>query len=358
MSHPPSRLRILARPAFKSSRSNPYTSLLYTPMLQAGHAVVEYRLDRALLGKWDVVHVHWPESVFNHSLPEALPTTESLLVALRRARRNGAKVLWTVHNLRAHEHPIFEARFRERYFDLLDGIVALSEAGLQAAVETYPRLAALPAWVVPHPHYRGRYPDTMTREQARQALGIAPQARVVLNFGRVFEYKNLPALFAAVKQEPSQDWAVIVAGRPRSAELATQLQQDAQTDARIRLEFDFIPDERVQRYFRAADVVVLPYREILNSGTALLALSFDRPVLLPEAGAGSELTRRVGAEWVYTYEGELSGRDIARALDGSKALPERTNGEHLKQLSTEAVSDALSKVYAELVAHTATKAGA
>src|SRR5690606_11693404 len=144
----PSRLRILARPAFEGARSNPYTSMLYAPMRRVGHDIVEYRFDRALLGTWDVVHVHWPESVFNHSLAEALVTTESLLLALGRARRNGAKVLWTVHNLRAHErrHPLFEARFRDRFFDLLDGIVTLSEVGLEAALSTYPRLGALPAW--------------------------------------------------------------------------------------------------------------------------------------------------------------------------------------------------------------------
>src|SRR5690606_36127483 len=102
-------------------------------------------------------------------------------------------------------------------------------------------------------------------------------------------------------------------------------------------------------YFRAADLVVLPYREILNSGTALLALSFDRPVLLPEAGAGDELTRRVGSEWVCTYEHELSATDIERGLAMGSALPERTLGEHLAQLSASAVSEALLQVYAELV---------
>lgn len=354
MSPPPSRLRILARPAFESARSNPYTSLLYTPMRRAGHQVVEYRLDRALFRKWDVVHVHWPESVFNHTLAEALLTTESLVAALARARKSGAKVLWTVHNLRAHErrHPLFEARFRARYFDLLDGIVALSESGLKAAISAYPRLAHLPAWVVPHPHYRGGYADGLTRDQAREALGIPSGTRVLLNFGRVFEYKNLPALFAAVKQQPTQDWTVIVAGRPRSPELATQLEHEAQADSRIRLEFDFIADEHVQRYFRAADLVVLPYREILNSGTALLALSFDRPVLLPHAGAGDELSRRVGAKWVYTYESDLGGADIASALAGASMLPERTDGEHLAQLSPASVSDALTQVYRELLAGT------
>lgn len=352
MNSSPSLLRILARPAFENARSNPYNSLLYAPMQRDGHSVVEYRLDRVALSRWDVVHVHWPESVFNHTLFEAWTTTESLLLALSAARRKGAKVLWTVHNLRAHErrHVAAEARFRERYFAQLDGIVSLSEAGLEAARATYPRLRDVRAWVVPHPHYRGRYPDTVTRAAARRALGLSESTRVLLNFGRVFEYKNLPALFDAVKHAPEQDWTVLVAGRPRSSELAAQLRQAANTDGRIRLDFDFIDEDRVQNYFRAADLVVLPYREILNSGTALLALSFDRPVLLPEAGAGAELVRRVGGSWVHTYPGEITSADIDRALHASGALPERTQGEHLAPLSSEAVSQALLQVYRELVA--------
>lgn len=351
MSPSTSPLRILARPAFENARSNPYTSLLYTPMQRAGHSVVEYRLDRVALSRWDVVHVHWPESVFNHTLFEAWTTTESLLLALSAARRKGAKVLWTVHNLRAHErrHEAAEARFRERYFDLVDGVVALSEAGLDAARATYPRLRDVRAWIVPHPHYRGRYPDAVTRSEARRALGLSESTRVLLNFGRVFEYKNLPALFAAVKQAPAQDWTVLVAGRPRSAELAAELRQAAQADARIHLDFDFIDEGNVQNYFRAADLVVLPYREILNSGTALLALSFDRPVLLPETGAGAELVRRVGGSWVHVYRDEITSADIDGALHSSRTLPERTQGEHLASLSSEAVSQTLLQVYRELV---------
>jgi beta-1,4-mannosyltransferase len=345
-----SRLRILARPAFANGRSNPYTSLLYTPMLSAGHLVQEYRFDRAWLGQWDVVHVHWPESVFNHTLAEAWVTTEALLLGLDRARANGAKVVWTVHNLRAHErrHVRAETHFRQRYFERLDGLVALSESGLEAAREAYPRLAQLPAWIVPHPHYRGRYPDAVTREQARRDLGVSPHVKVLLNFGRVFEYKNLPALFTAVKHDPKEQWMVIVAGRPRSAELGKELQELAASDPRIRLDFHFVPDDQVQQYFRAADLVVLPYREILNSGTALLALSFDRPVLLPHAGAGSELARRVGPPWVQTFDGELGTEDLRQALSAVAPLPERTSGAHLRDYAVESVSETLLAAFTEL----------
>ncbi|MDY7008651.1 MAG: hypothetical protein SWX82_33215 [Cyanobacteriota bacterium] len=51
-------------------------------------------------------------------------------------------------------------------------------------------------------------------------------------------------------------------------------------DSRIKLKFGFVPDKKLQEYFRAANFVVLPFKDILNSGNALLALSFDCPVLV------------------------------------------------------------------------------
>jgi glycosyltransferase involved in cell wall biosynthesis len=69
----------------------------------------------------------------------------------------------------------------------------------------------------------------------------------------------------------------------------------------------------VQLFFRAADFVVLPYRDILNSGAALLALSFNRPVLVPNQGAMGELQSSAGAEWVRIYSGDI---DAAQLVDG------------------------------------------
>ena len=77
-----------------------------------------------------------------------------------------------------------------------------------------------------------------------------------------------------------------------------------------------VPVEDVQAHFAAADLVVLPYRKTLNSAVALLALSFDRPVLVPNAGSMAELQREVGAEWVLIYEGSegaLTGNDLRDA---------------------------------------------
>ena len=72
------------------------------------------------------------------------------------------------------------------------------------------------------------------------------------------------------------------------------------------MRFKHIGDDDLQKYFRASDLAVFPYKDILNSGSAMMALSFDVPVLVPGIGSMPELREQVGRDWVMTYQGDLS----------------------------------------------------
>lgn len=83
--------------------------------------------------------------------------------------------------------------------------------------------------------------------------------------------------------------------------------------------------------------MVLPYREILNSGSAILALSFGRPLLVPAQGALCELAQRAGAAWVRTYIGELQPATIREALDWAAVTP-RDPAQLFRELSWETIA--------------------
>ena len=87
----------------------------------------------------------------------------------------------------------------------------------------------------------------------------------------------------------------------------------------IRFYFEFVQAAEMQRFMRAADLIVLPYREILNSGSVMLALSFSRPVLVPAFGALSELHQAVGPDWIWLYEGELTSTTLEDAIQWTNA---------------------------------------
>ncbi len=307
-------MRVIAAPAFKNRERNPYNWLLYSNMEAE---VTEFSYRNPPDTSHDVLHLHWPERELNNS-PNCFVAYVQLwvkLFVLRRWRAKGTKIVWTVHNLRSHNRkfPRVERWFWPRFTAILDGVIALSSHGLEAARREHPATARIPGFVVPHGHYRGAYPEHPGPARAR--LGIEPDAKVLLFFGQIRGYKDLPGLIRAFRSLSRTDLVLCVAGEPSNRKMAEEVRAAAASDPRIRTWLYHISDAEVQPLFRSADLVVLPYREILNSGAALLALSFNRPVLVPHKGAMQELAHATGDPWVRTYRGDLDGDTLELAIE-------------------------------------------
>jgi beta-1,4-mannosyltransferase len=308
----------MARPAFKNRARNPYNDLLYTAIRQAGAEVREYASWPLLLSHWDILHIHWPESLLEtKSWLHARWSEVKSLGLLDRARRRGTRIVWTVHDLKPHDlvFPTLERRFWQAVLDRVDGVIGLTRTGLDLAHQRFPHLATRPSFVVPHGHYRGRYPNEVGKAEARRRLGVEGGATVITYFGQIRPYKNVPRLIASVRALPAPVTLFVCGRLSKRVDMADELANAAGADPRIRLETRFIADEDVQLFLNAADLLVFPYRDILNSGSALLGLSFDRPVLVPKLGAMGELQQAIGADWVRTYEGELNAAVLASALE-------------------------------------------
>jgi beta-1,4-mannosyltransferase len=347
--------KVLAEPGFGVRDLNPYTWLLYRHMAAD---VLDFSYPRALIRRYDVLHIHWPEWELN-VIPSAARAAARLrmkLFTIDFVRARGTKVVWTAHNLSAHDgrHPELERRFWPAFTRRLDGYIALSESGRAAALERFDCLKRIPGYVIPHGHYRGEYPDD-SNENARAALGIEAAARVILFFGQVRLYKNLPELIRAFRAMPDEHVVLCIAGRPKTEALGREIQSLAASDPRIHLHLSWVPPERIQFFFRAADLVVLPFRDILNSGSALLALSFNRPILVPNLGAMSELRSSVGSEWVRTYAGAIDAAELASALHWAK-FEKRPSDAELREFEWPRLAQETLDAYEEIIAMRATPA--
>lgn len=341
------RLRVVAVPAFVNRSVNPYNALLYGAVRRVGATVVEAAPWRLLGRRPDVLHVHWPDYFFSApGMLKAIAKSLLLMGVVGVARTRQARVVWTIHNVRPHEewHARWEARMWRWFVARVDGYIALTAAGQAAALARFPALGGRPGFVIPHGHYRDEYPDEVDRAAARAALDLPPDARVVTFLGAIRPYKNLPALIDAFRGVPGAEWRLLVAGKPASDELEGAIRRRAAGDPRIRLDLAFVPKERVQHYLRAADLVVFPYREILNSGSALLALSFERPILVPERGAMAELRDAVGGEWVRTYAGEPTAATLVGAMAWVRATP-RDPARLLRDLDWEEIARQTLEAY-------------
>src|SRR2546427_2236640 len=303
-------MQILAWPAYRNP-DNPYNWLLYRHVQELGVQVDEFSTGRLLTGTHSLLHIHWPDRFLNdRNVLRALAKAQIYLWLLHIARRRGMKIVWTVHNLAAHEglYPRIEARFWSRFIRCVDGYICLTERGLQMTGERFPLLRDRMGVVAPIGTYRGVYPDRVNTLQARAALSIPADARVILFFGLIRPYKGVPRLIRAFRALNDQDAILVIAGHVGTEALATEIRREADGDRRVQLHLEYVPDERVQLFFRSADLVVLPFVEVLNSSSAMLSLAFDKPLLIPRRATLHELQAAAGKRWVRLYSGDLDAQ--------------------------------------------------
>ncbi|MBD1872385.1 glycosyltransferase family 4 protein [Nodosilinea sp. FACHB-131] len=173
---------------------------------------------------------------------------------------------------------------------LADGIIVHSAAAKQDILDTFRVNSSSKLFVIPHANYIGQYPNTITQADARAQLSIAPSEFVFLFFGLIRAYKGVPDILDAYRQlSGDATLRLLIAGAAKDTVLLEQIQHYAESNPTITLDVRFIPDEEVQVYMNASDVVLLPYRQFLTSGAVLLAMSFARACIAPRQGCIPEL---------------------------------------------------------------------
>jgi GT2 family glycosyltransferase len=280
--------------------TNPYIWML-KDCLEA-HPDVElttFSWRRALTGDHDVFHAHWPEILVDGRTPARKALRQLLFVlVMLRSRLRGTAVVRTVHNL---ELPSGISR-REvallRWFQ--------RRTTLLVRINTSTELSDRPHETVVHGHYRDWFASYPREEQVPGRLAY---------FGLIRRYKAVDTLLTAFRATTDPTLSLFVGGRPSTPELRAELTALAAPDPRVTTHLEFLTDAELVAAASAAQLVVLPYREMHNSGGVLAALSLDRPVLVPDNEVNTQLAAEVGPGWIHTYAGALTAEDLTTTLE-------------------------------------------
>lgn len=296
-------------PAFKNAQTNPYNMLLYSALIEKGCTVSEFDKIKFILQKTDILHIHWPDLIINHkSLLKTVISIARLCTLVLLCRLKRIKIVWTVHNLMPHDayHEKTMKIALNWFVGHCSGLIFLSNSSKAEFIKFY-KLKNLPACqIIPHGHYKSVYDKINNKLEARRELALPDDAFIILFFGQIRPYKNTEKLLNEFILIDQPKFYLCVAGSINDTALKENLELKSRGYDNISLDLKFIPEDKVSNYFSAADVTVLPYKNILNSGVALLSLSFDCPVIVPKLGSLSELRDIVGKEWVHIYEGDFS----------------------------------------------------
>ena len=352
------KMKVLFLPSSNRS-SNPYQWELADALGKHGVDVVLSRGIGKLpiLGavrtsrKPDVIHLHWTHGfIVASSALKTIAKGLRFLLELALLKLMGIKVVWTVHNLLQHErqHPRLELLFTRIAVRLYDHLIVHCETAKEAVIKTY-RLSQTfkkKISVIPHGNYLGCYENSISRSVARERLGFQDEHIVFLYIGQIRPYKGVPLLMDTFLNLRDPRARLLIAGKPATDQLKEEIEERAQRDSRIILRLTFIPDNEVQLYLNAADVVVLPYRDILTSGAAILAMSFGRPVIAPRLGCMVETIDEGKGGYLYDpkQEGDLF-RAMQEALKADLAAMGKYNLNKVRKLDWDEIARMTLEVY-------------
>jgi len=326
------RLKVLAFPKSKNYKSNPYNKLLYDDMNKISEFEVdEFSIKNLLTKKYNVIHIHWPEYFLNshYVLKAFLYNIIFLLGGLYLQRKLGCKVVWTVHNIVPHEIKYKSlSNIFWRYFPrLVDGAISLSKENQKIAANSISGFNSLKVKkIIYHGLYDSVYLNSMSKSNCRKLLSLNDSDKVVLILGQIKKYKNVESL-VNVFNEYNLDgkYKLIIAGKFESEEYYNYVKSSIKSD-NIIIHNKFIPDDEVQIYYNSADLSVIPFKNIFNSGSMLLSVSFNCKVLVPHSPAFSEYKEMLGGNIITTYEDELSMSHIANCIEDESNVPfDKTN---------------------------------
>lgn len=219
------------------------------------------------------------------------------------AKRLGIRLVWTLHNILPHDSAqVGLHRFCQRFFAkhcdwirvFAEETVTRAAAELQVPIERFR--------VVAEGDYTSMYLNTVSRDEARAVLGLPDSAKVLLYVGVIRPYKGVQELVALFKRLAPPDTQLILAGKVLYPDYGDTLR--ASLTPAIRLYDGFVDKDHLQYYFNAADMVVLPFRNIENSGSVIMAMGFKKLIIAPRTGV---LKTRLAqqAEWLYEGDEEL-----------------------------------------------------
>jgi glycosyltransferase involved in cell wall biosynthesis len=307
------------RPAW--AVENMFCHLLADALIEQGLPVEELGFgSRSIPLRAGIAFFHWPSEVFYVRRLRSVQTVVMLLAKMAYAKRvHGMKIVWLAHNVVPHDRTGW--RFlpaRETFLRLLDGVVYLSETSRAAVLAAYPKLNSLPHLIVPH----GVYLDQV-RPAAPPAFTTERPVRIAYA-GRVKSYKAPDVLARSTAVLPADTVELVVAGACSEPELARDLTAIAARHPNITTHLAFLEHDELEGILDNADAIVMPYRDILNSGSAIHALSRFRPFIAPRLGSLVELQQQVGIEWVWLYDGDLTPETLAAALRWVRDTPRPT----------------------------------
>lgn len=286
---------------------NPYQALMMNGLKENRILDISYGLDNkiwgmlktVLLQRPDFLHLDWETKYYyRKNLILTLFSVPLFFVQIFIIKHLlKCKIVWTPHNIIPHDAKYIRLhQICRRYLAKNSLWIRLFSS---ESVIVFSKELMVPETrfrIVPEGSFIHVYENKIEREEARKILNVDPSKKVLLYFGMIRRYKGVKELIEIFDDLKLENTLLLVVGNARDKNYVTDINLKASNNKDIKIVSEFIPNDAVQIYFNAADVVVLPFSKIENSGTVILSMGFKKPIVAPNMGT---------VKWRLQYQNDL-----------------------------------------------------
>lgn len=244
------------------------------------------------------------------------------------------KVVLTIHDVRSFATSPDSSIIENIIYKLADLILTHNQFSKSEIIKINPKLSTY-TYIVPHGNYIPFIHVQNDKERSKKHLGIAKNKKVLLFFGMIKQVKGLDVLLHAlndvVKEHP--DVLLLIAGKvwENDFDIYQRIIDENNLLDYCLLHTKFIPANEVEHYYCAADLVVLPYKKIYQSGVLMMALSYGKPALTSDLPPLKEIVTDMQTAFLFESENSIALAEKLKLvlLDSEKLEDVRINGQEL-----------------------------
>ena len=342
------------------SKINPYQKELAKELEKQGVTVMlgrsagRFPLLNAIraTGKQNILHLHWTHGfIIGSTALKTMLKGLRFLAELIVLKIKGVKIIWTIHNLVEHErrYSKLELFFQRIAVIFYDHLIVHSLYAQRTVLETY-RLSSKfksKISIIPHGNYIDSYENRISREEARDKLLSKGERLFFLYFGQIRPYKGVFKLIETFQKINHSNICLFIVGKPINEAVKDKLCKLIYPNSKIYTVLNFVPDNEIQIYMNAADVIILPYRDILTSGAVILAMSFGKPIIAPAIGCIPDVLDNKGSFLYDPLNKEALLKAMKQTLNANLKKMGKHNIELAKQFQWGKIAKKTHEVYSE-----------
>ena len=236
----------------------------------------------------------------------------------------GMKVVYTIHDVVSFEKNNSKSKLSAWIYRKVDKIITHNEFSLNIFLSHFKNIKS-EVDIIPHGNYIKFIDVEKDQSFSRDIIGISDNKKVLLFFGMIKKVKGLDLLLKSLKHviDHLSDVILVIAGKPWRYDflIYKNIIKENGLENHCIIHDHFIPDEKVKYYYSAADLVVLPYREIYQSGVLLMSMSYQTPVLVSDLVPLTDVIKHLENGFIFKNGDVLSlSTQLNNILENTKDL--------------------------------------